>query len=32
MNDKILLVGDETCVLSALKRALFDEPLSAING
>jgi len=27
MNSKILLVDDETNVLSALKRALFDEPL-----
>jgi two-component system, probable response regulator PhcQ len=27
MNDRILLVDDEPNVLSALKRALFDEPL-----
>lgn len=27
MNNKILLVDDESNVLSALKRALFDEPL-----
>jgi DNA-binding NtrC family response regulator len=31
MNNKILLVDDETNVLSALKRALFDEPLEIIT-
>lgn len=31
MNNRILLVDDETSVLSALKRALFDEPLEIIT-
>ena len=31
MIDRILLVDDETNVLSALKRALFDEPLEIIT-
>lgn len=31
MINKILLVDDETNVLSALKRALFDEPLEIIT-
>jgi DNA-binding NtrC family response regulator len=31
MNDRILLVDDETHVLSALKRALFDEPLEIVS-
>jgi len=31
MNNKILLVDDESNVLSALKRALFDEPLDIIT-
>jgi len=31
MNNKILLVDDESNVLSALKRALFDEPLEIIT-
>ena len=30
MNSKILLVDDESNVLSALKRALFDEPLEIV--
>ena len=31
MNDRILLVDDEPNVLSALKRALFDEPLEIVS-
>ncbi len=31
MNNRILLVDDESNVLSALKRALFDEPLEIIS-
>jgi two-component system probable response regulator PhcQ len=31
MNNRILLVDDETSVLSALKRALFDEPLDIVT-
>ncbi|MDD2734236.1 MAG: response regulator [Desulfuromonadaceae bacterium] len=31
MNDRILLVDDESHVLSALKRALFDEPLDIVS-
>jgi DNA-binding NtrC family response regulator len=31
MNDRILLVDDEANVLSALKRALFDEPLEIVS-
>jgi DNA-binding NtrC family response regulator len=31
MNNKILLVDDESNVLSALKRALFDEPLEILS-
>jgi len=31
MSDRILLVDDEVSVLSALKRALFDEPLEIIS-
>jgi two-component system probable response regulator PhcQ len=31
MNDRILLVDDESHVLSALKRALFDEPLEIVS-
>lgn len=31
MNNKILLVDDETNVLSALKRALFDEQLEIVS-
>lgn len=31
MNNRILLVDDEPNVLSALKRALFDEPLEIIS-
>lgn len=31
MNNRILLVDDETSVLSALKRALFDEPLEIVT-
>jgi len=31
MNNRILLVDDESNVLSALKRALFDEPLDIVS-
>lgn len=31
MNNRILLVDDESNVLSALKRALFDEPLEIVT-
>ena len=31
MNNRILLVDDESNVLSALKRALFDEPLEIVS-
>ena len=31
MNSKILLVDDESNVLSSLKRALFDEPLEIVT-
>lgn len=31
MNNRILLVDDESHVLSALKRALFDEPLNIVS-
>jgi DNA-binding NtrC family response regulator len=31
MKDRILLVDDESNVLSALKRALFDEPLDIVS-